>query len=330
MIKKLFLSAVFSAVSVFSMAQVQNMTHVVQRGETIESIAEYYHVSVDDINKANPNVDGMVYVGMKLVVPMANTMNITQQNAKVQNDMEMHLPENKMTDDTNIAPKMTQINSHLRFKFFAGVTAGQWTGKDFKEDKVDEREEFYEAKCKTLYGFHVGGNVDYLFTNILYAGIGLVFNQTGYKKEYSMNSGKYWNDEGANYESEKTENMVTNKLDIPIHVGGIFDVTSNTKFFLEAGPFFSYVIGGQKKISGYMTTHEDIHSGETEYYSEKVKIGKDGLKDYQRFGYGVAASVGLAYKNIFLQFSYQRGLSKTIKKTKQYEQNLLLSIGYSF
>lgn len=73
MIKKIFLSVLFSTVSMFAMAQSQTVTHVVQRGETIESIAEFYKVSVEDINKANPNADGVVYVGMKLNIPASAT-----------------------------------------------------------------------------------------------------------------------------------------------------------------------------------------------------------------------------------------------------------------
>ena len=73
MIKKIFLSVLLCTVCMFGMAQSQTVTHVVQRGETIESIAEYYKVSIEDINKANPNADGIVYVGMKLVVPVGTT-----------------------------------------------------------------------------------------------------------------------------------------------------------------------------------------------------------------------------------------------------------------
>ena len=73
MIKKFFLSVLLCAFCMLSIAQSQTITHVVQRGETLESIAEYYKVSVEDINKANPNADGIVYVGMKLVVPVGTT-----------------------------------------------------------------------------------------------------------------------------------------------------------------------------------------------------------------------------------------------------------------
>lgn len=80
MMKKIFLSTIISAASILAVAQTQNVTHVVQRGETIESIAEYYHVNVDDINKANPNTDGLIYVGMKLVVPTSTKWNRDEGN----------------------------------------------------------------------------------------------------------------------------------------------------------------------------------------------------------------------------------------------------------
>lgn len=72
MIKKIFLSILFGSFCLFMTAQSQTSTHIVQRGETLESIAEYYKVSVEDINKANPNADGIVYVGMKLNIPTSS------------------------------------------------------------------------------------------------------------------------------------------------------------------------------------------------------------------------------------------------------------------
>ena len=80
MIKKMILSVLLCTVCVFTMAQSQTVTHVVQRGETIESIAEYYKVSVEDINKANPNADGIVYVGMKLNIPTSSKPQIVSNN----------------------------------------------------------------------------------------------------------------------------------------------------------------------------------------------------------------------------------------------------------
>ena len=48
MVKKIILSVLLCTVCMFTMAQSQTVTHVVQRGETIESIAQYYNVSVED------------------------------------------------------------------------------------------------------------------------------------------------------------------------------------------------------------------------------------------------------------------------------------------
>lgn len=77
MIKKTFLSVILCAASMLAMAQAKTVTHVVQRGETIESIAEYYNVSVADINRANPNADGIVYMGMKLNIPTSGSVKQT-------------------------------------------------------------------------------------------------------------------------------------------------------------------------------------------------------------------------------------------------------------
>ena len=70
--KRTILSLLFGTASMFTMAQNQTVSHVVQRGETLESIAEYYNVSVEDIDKANPNMDGVVYVGLKLTIPTSS------------------------------------------------------------------------------------------------------------------------------------------------------------------------------------------------------------------------------------------------------------------
>lgn len=84
MIRKICFSLIMCAISLMAMAQHQVVTHVVQRGETIESIAKQYNVSVADINKANPNAEGVVYVGMKLAIPVGTTKTATEANTKEQ------------------------------------------------------------------------------------------------------------------------------------------------------------------------------------------------------------------------------------------------------
>lgn len=330
MIKKIILSAAVCLSCLLAMAQTTNVHHVVQRGETIESIAEYYHVSVDDINKANPSMGGLIYVGMKLVVPQVKNEEKLELRKNCQNAFNKASVQISYKDSGLVSDKTVHANSPLKFKVFAGVTCGQWIGKDYNEEQINEDDECYAVKCKSLFSFHVGVNLDYFFTKNFYAGLGFMFNQTGYKKEQNMNSGKYWNDDGGNYERQETTKMTVNKFTLPIHIGGVLKVAHGIELFLEAGPQFSYVLSGNKKTTGYLTTHEDIHSSEIYPINEKVNIGDSELKDYTKFGYGISATSGVLLNDVCLQFSFERGLSKTIKKTKQYEQNLLLSVGYVF
>lgn len=102
MMKKIFLSMLLSLVCLFATAQPQTITHIVQRGETLESIAEHYSVSVDDIIKANPNTDGMFYVGMKLAVPVG-TVSATPKNATQPEPTEQ--PDSKSTEVKSTSTK---------------------------------------------------------------------------------------------------------------------------------------------------------------------------------------------------------------------------------
>lgn len=328
MIKKLFLSVLLCTVCMFAMAQSQTVTHVVQRGETIESIAEIYKVSVEDINKANPNADGIVYVGMKLNIPQSKEPTIVSKpsqpiatNDKTQStiDYETHTKKSEYVAN----------DKSYKIKAVAGVTVGTWTGKDFKEGSADSDYGQASSKNKAIYQIHIGVVVDYLLSKNLYAGTGIFFNQNGYKQECIMTSGDYWDDEGANYDGKQTVKMTTNNIEVPIHLGGMYN-TSNIGLFVEAGPYFSYAISGNKKRQGSITEYDDIHYSATDHIDKKEDIGKGSLENYQKFGYGLSATAGITINKFLFQFTYQRELSKAIKKTKQYEQNILLSIGYEF
>lgn len=50
-------------------AQNDKNIHIIKRGETIESVANKYGVSVEDLIKVNPSAKNYFYVGMKLVIP---------------------------------------------------------------------------------------------------------------------------------------------------------------------------------------------------------------------------------------------------------------------
>lgn len=193
MIKKIFLSVLLCTVCMFGMAQSQTVTHVVQRGETLESIAEYYKVSVEDINKANPNADGIVYVGMKLNIP-TNSNNSIKKDIAVSKDYqrtnETNTISRKEITTTSQSTKnnysanktSTDLNDYSLYSLFyrasfedAGTgfyglggiafTSSGWGVNFYIGADYGLAEKHYEGVC-----FYIGPSYGYNFNNILLIG----------------------------------------------------------------------------------------------------------------------------------------------------------------
>lgn len=100
--------AVAIAMSLISLsAQTTTMTHVIDRGETIETIAEKYGVTPQSIIDLNPAAAQFVYVGMELTIPYAtdaqtpNVQVVSHEGTgaavqgvheRAQNDVEYNVP----------------------------------------------------------------------------------------------------------------------------------------------------------------------------------------------------------------------------------------------
>lgn len=50
-------------------AMSKEIEHIIERGETIESVAQKYKVTADDIKKANPEMGGSFYAGTVIIIP---------------------------------------------------------------------------------------------------------------------------------------------------------------------------------------------------------------------------------------------------------------------
>ncbi len=66
---KRILALVAFIITVISVNAQTTTTHTVQRGETIESVAQKYGVTVQDLQNANPDTKEYFYIGMKLSIP---------------------------------------------------------------------------------------------------------------------------------------------------------------------------------------------------------------------------------------------------------------------
>lgn len=66
--RRFLLMLVVVSCSCFAWGQ-STKTHVVQRGETIERVAQLYGISVEQLKEANPSISQYFYTGMKLTIP---------------------------------------------------------------------------------------------------------------------------------------------------------------------------------------------------------------------------------------------------------------------
>lgn len=76
--KKLIFSFALMLASL-SMSAQMSQSHTVQRGETIESVAKKYGISVNDLQQAKSSAKDYFYAGMKLVIPSKTSTQTTTQ-----------------------------------------------------------------------------------------------------------------------------------------------------------------------------------------------------------------------------------------------------------
>lgn len=111
--KKIFLLIVFSITSACAMwAQ---KSHTVKQGETLQSIASEYQLTVDELKKANPNVE-MVFSGLILDIPKIPQ---AKKNNKTESTYQEAIPTDtiKIKDGSYILCKVIGLKQGiLRFK----------------------------------------------------------------------------------------------------------------------------------------------------------------------------------------------------------------------
>lgn len=123
---KSLLTGILMLLSVM-VAQAQQVVHTVQRGETLESIAEKYHVTKETITQNNPNAKDAFYVGLKLYIPTSQSANNPQNTGQPQNEAIQSAPsygnndysQNKQSEYSysNNDPKSSSTSTHLYKKY---------------------------------------------------------------------------------------------------------------------------------------------------------------------------------------------------------------------
>lgn len=162
-------------------------------------------------------------------------------------------------------------------KFLMTAVLGMFALAGFSQVKWDARVGMNFSNVtkadntKALPGFQLGVGMDYGFSENWSLQSGLMISSKGYKYDYKD---EYYN------ESHKARPIY---LDIPILAAYKFNISDNTKFVINAGPYLAIGLGGKVKYDGVDE-------------SDKV-FGDDG---WNRFDLGIQYGIGLEISDHYL------------------------------
>ena len=186
----------------FTELMAQQITHTIQRGETLESIAQKYNVSVDALKKANPDISEMFFVGLKLTIPnvqpMAETINhnnvespkAVESTQERNNDVQSQQLVDNNPVSNNVLPSLNQPQEGgVEFAYEAvenGWGLGMnWTisyfvlGYDFLEGKKGD-----SFSRNDGYEIFIGGNYRYHLADFFYIEGRIIAGYYHWKTEY--------------------------------------------------------------------------------------------------------------------------------------------------
>lgn len=127
-LRLLVIALVMISVHVSVMAQTSSdtITHIMQRGETIQSIAARYSTTTQAIIELNPEVADFTYIGMEIKVPVGNNVN-TQNPASSTAVPSNPVPSNTYVPENNMysSRPSTQVASS---SYDSAPSTAPWSG----------------------------------------------------------------------------------------------------------------------------------------------------------------------------------------------------------
>lgn len=194
-------------------------------------------------------------------------------------------------------------------KFLMTAVLGMFALAGFSQVKWDARVSMNFSNMtkaegtKALPGFNLGVGMDYGFSENWSLQSGLMISSKGYKiKDYSKDRPIY--------------------LDIPILAAYKFNISDNTKFVINAGPYLAFGLGGKCKFD--------------EGGDYKLFKGEDGEDaEYSRFDLGIQYGIGLEIGDHYLvNLTGQNGFISPFDYPDGYDgdkpKNMTFSIGVGY
>ena len=267
--------------------QAQQVSHTIQRGETLESIAQKYHISVDALKQANPDAVDVFYVGMKLIIPTTQLegKNVEPTYVEEANPAQNGSAISRNYSEQNQTPSNVSSDGegglrntwHLAFRLGPAFYKTEKTGGMKKEYG-------YSSTFSQSWGYEVSLGAHYYILDNLYATAMLGYYQAS--SSLSMNA----------IGSHNSTSVVSHNISMPIEIGAFLPVSKYLGFFIEAGPTFLYAVDGYTKLN-------------KEKYSFS-ELEDDFNQEIDRFGAFLRVGGGIQFSPFRLQAYYGIPLSK--------------------
>ena len=249
----------FVALLSFSFAMGQQQYHTIQSGETLESIAKKYKVSVDDLVQANPEALSKLYEGMQLTIPQSG-----KRKKEVDRDDKAALDYQPAQDVANAPLAIDDENKNdqesRKNTWHFAFRLGPSFFKSEKSSSGSGRNRSYSSSRST--GYEVALGAHYYFLENLYGSAMLGYYQTSFSS-YALQ-----------YGSSLSTESVSKNIQLPIEVGVELPISKLVGLFLEAGPTLLYAVDGYVKTNGEKKSFSEIEEdAKIDRFSAILKLG---------------------------------------------------------
>lgn len=264
--KKFFLSliALMLSVSVFAQAVV----HTVQRGETLESIAQKYGVSTQDLLNANPDAKEYLYTGMKISIPAV-------QKAVANYEEKTVATQTTTSTYTSSTSFSVSDEGFYNMKGKGGFVMGSMISWLFPAS--DQCQKFN-------LGFAIeAGYCYFVHKNVYLEGlVGYGLHSYTFKSEYIKG-----------YGSAGGGHLKWHGINLPLHVGGFLPCSEKSALSVYGGPRIQFAVAGEQ-VTGSGSNEQKVKIGDMKGFSRVTAYVELGLEfQYNDYAWGIVYDLGM-------------------------------------
>lgn len=199
--------------------------HIVERGETLASIAGKYGVSQEEITRLNPDASQFVYVGMELTIP-GKTEAATVNN-----------------DENTVNQELTEKSDNTPITAYKEIYTNKTNTTAYKETyKAGDTETTGEINVKYIA---LSGDGAEIYKSSILGGMGFAFGARYFFNEQLFMEGLIgyqWR--WINIEKKYGDgDLRTHSIYLPVRIGAKIG-----NFSIKAGPYLDYVVSGKQEI----------------------------------------------------------------------------------